>query len=74
MGHGVTRPERRGWTRRFIADGARAEEMIRLYQDLGYEVVADPVDPEQMGDECDDCRLLILRGFKMIYTRRKRGA
>ena len=59
-----------GWERRFIADGRRAEEMIALYRDLGFEVCADPVRPEQLDDDCEDCKLLMLLEFKTIYTRR----
>ncbi len=60
-----------GWQRRFIADGARCEEMMRLYEELGYEVVADSIQPEHVGADCEDCRIVILLQFKMIYTRRK---
>ncbi|MBE0591396.1 MAG: hypothetical protein IH616_03215 [Gemmatimonadales bacterium] len=60
-----------GWERRFVADGRRAEEMIELYRELGFEVCADPVRPEQVGDDCADCRLLMLLEFKTIYTRKK---
>lgn len=62
-----------GWERRFIADGARAEEMMQLYRELGYEVVADPIQPEHIGGDCEDCQLVMRLQFKMIYTRRKRG-
>ena len=57
-----------GWTGRFIVDPRRAEEEVRLYRELGFEVVADPVDPAHMANDCRDCRLLL--EFKMIYTRR----
>jgi hypothetical protein len=62
-----------GWERRFIADGQRAKEAIELYQQLGYEVCADPVQPEDMEDDCDDCQLLMLLQFKTIYTRKQRS-
>ncbi len=62
-----------GWERRFIADGPRADEMIALYRELGFEVAADPVRPEQLGDDCQDCQVLILLEFKTIYTRRPEG-
>ncbi|OGF22408.1 MAG: hypothetical protein A2V63_10090 [Candidatus Eisenbacteria bacterium RBG_19FT_COMBO_70_11] len=61
-----------GWERRFVADGARAEEMIALYRELGFEVVADPIRPDHIGDQCESCQLLIRLQFKMIYTRRPR--
>lgn len=60
-----------GWERRFIADARRAEEAIELYAQLGYEVCADPVRAEELGDECDDCQLLAALQFKMIYTRKR---
>jgi hypothetical protein len=58
-----------GWERRFIADGARCEEMVRLYEELGYEVAADPILPEHAGVDCEDCQLVIRLRFRMIYTR-----
>lgn len=59
-----------GWERRFIADETRAAEMMRLYQELGFETAADPIRSEDVGDDCGDCRLVAALRFKMIYTRR----
>ena len=59
-----------GWQRRFVAHGARADEMTQLYRDLGFEVVADPVTPSQIIGQCADCSLLIQLKFRTIYTRR----
>ncbi len=61
-----------GWERRFIADAQRAEEAMELYSELGYEVCADPVRPEELGEGCEDCRLLATSQFKVIYTRKRR--
>jgi hypothetical protein len=61
-----------GWQRRFIADARRAEEAIELYTQLGYEVCADPVRAEELGEECDDCQLLAALQFRTIYTRKRR--
>ena len=58
-----------GWERRFIADAERADEAVRLYEELGYEVCADPLRPDDLAGECEDCRLLMLLRFKTIYTR-----
>jgi hypothetical protein len=60
-----------GWERRFVADGARVEELTRLYEDLGYEVRTQRIRPEQIGGSCEGCRAAILAGFQMIYTRRR---
>jgi hypothetical protein len=60
-----------GWERRFIADGQRAQEAMELYEELGYEVCADPLQPDDMVNDCEDCKLLMLMQFKTIYTRRR---
>jgi len=61
-----------GWERRFIADAQRASEAMELYERLGYEVCADPVKAEEVGEDCGDCQLLAALQFKVIYTRRRR--
>ncbi len=61
-----------GWERRFVVDVRRTQEMTGLYDQLGYEVRAEPARPEELGDDCDDCQLLLLLGFKIIYTRKRR--
>lgn len=64
-------PERlaQGWERRFIANGARVDEMVRLYRELGFETVVDPIRPADIGDDCGDCRLVTQLRFRVIYTR-----
>jgi hypothetical protein len=66
-------PERlaQGWERRFVVEARRADEFVRLYESLGYEVCADPVRREQVDDGCDDCRIALLLDFRSIYTRRR---
>ena len=61
-----------GWERRFVVDARRTQEMTELYQQLGYEVRAEPARAEDLGDDCDDCQLLPLLEFKTIYTRKRR--
>ncbi len=60
-----------GWERRFTADEARAKEAMELYCQLGYEVRAEPVRPEEMHDDCDDCQSVVAFHFQTIYTRKK---
>ena len=60
----------RGWERRFVVEGSRAEEMMALYRELGYEVCADPVDPRELDDGCRECALVAALRFRTIYTRR----
>jgi hypothetical protein len=63
-----------GWERRFVAEGARAEEMMDLYRRLGFEVAADPVIASDMHGDCADCQLLARFQFRTLYTRRPRPA
>lgn len=60
-----------GWERRFIADSKRVEEAMRLYEELGYEVCADPVLVDQIDPDCEGCQLVMLFQFKTIYTRKR---
>lgn len=62
-----------GWERRFVADGKRAREAIALYEELGYEVHAEPVHPEHVNPDCEDCLLVAMMHFQMIYTRKPKG-
>jgi hypothetical protein len=61
-----------GWERRFVADAPRVQEAIDLYIEMGFEVCADPVRPDELGEECEACQLLAQLRFKTIYTRKKR--
>lgn len=58
-----------GWTRQFVAAPARLQEAVELYKSLGYEVRLEPLTPEDLGDECQDCHLATAL-FRVIYTRR----
>jgi hypothetical protein len=60
-----------GWERRFTADAHRAQEAIELYVQLGYEVRAESLLPEQLTGECEGCRSPVISEFKTIYTRKK---
>ncbi|MEW6130148.1 MAG: hypothetical protein AB1757_24140 [Acidobacteriota bacterium] len=60
-----------GWQRRFVADAARAAEVIALYRQLGFEVFAEPVRLIESDEDCDDCRLVMQRDYQTIYTRKR---
>lgn len=61
-----------GWDRRFVIEAARAADLVKLYEDVGFEVAVDPVSPGQLQDECLDCRLVARLGFAQVYVRRRR--
>jgi hemerythrin-like domain-containing protein len=65
---------REGWEHRFVAVGARADEMIELYRELGYDVVADPVGGEGLLDGCSACFGSGPEPYRSIYTRRPEDA
>jgi hypothetical protein len=60
-----------GWERRFTADAQRAKEAIELYEQLGYEVRTEPMRPEELDDDCEDCGTVVAFHFLAIYTRKK---
>jgi hypothetical protein len=78
MGNGLlklpprTKPEAElfaeGWTRRFLGGPPRLQEMIELYQALGYQVWLEPPAPEEFHDECEGCTLALAL-FRVVYTR-----
>ncbi len=60
----------RGWEQRFVADPVRAEEAIQLYEEMGYEVRAEPITPENMRAECGGCPMVTYVQFVTLYTRK----
>jgi len=57
-----------GWTRRFVGAPPRLKETVELYQSLGFEVHLERHAPEDLGGECDGCRLA-LSLFRVVYPR-----
>jgi len=60
-----------GWERRFVIERERSADLVRLYAVAGYETAVDAVPPEALADECDGCRVVVLREYVSIYTRRR---
>lgn len=60
-----------GWQRRFVTDAVRAAEAVELYEELGFEAVADPIEVGDVGEQCDGCRVLAALRFRTVYTRPK---
>jgi hypothetical protein len=58
-----------GWTRRTTIDEPRLSELVELYEELGFEVRLQPVSPEELGDQCNECMLEEPDRFRTIYTR-----
>lgn len=60
-----------GWQRRFMADPGRAEEAIRMYTELGFDVHIESVKPTELSEICGDCRLATCRAYSTLYTRKR---
>ncbi len=59
-----------GWELRFIADGHRMPEARELYEQIGFEVRAEPLPGTDDPDECSSCEDIV-QHFHAIYTRRR---
>lgn len=60
-----------GWERRYTADPIRADEAIKLYGELGFEVHIEPVKPSEFTDACMACGLTACHTYCTVYTRKK---
>lgn len=60
-----------GWEKRFTIDEPRLWEMVRQYQELGFEVLLEPVDIS--AEECTACLKTpeFNQRYKTIYTRKR---
>ena len=63
--------EAEGWQRRYLADEPRAREALELYDSLGYEVRAEPLEAADFGPRCGECSELVCRSYVLIYTRKR---
>ena len=63
--------EKEGWVKQFTADEPRLSEAVEEYQELGFEVHLEPLDPLEMAGECASCFMTSCDRHKVIYTRRR---
>jgi len=61
--------KKQGWEKRFTIDEPRLSEMVGQYEELGFEVLLEPVDTSS--EECMTCITAFHGRYKTIYTRRK---
>lgn len=57
-----------GWTRRFTVAPARLKEVVALYEELGFEVYLEQINPAGLDADCEGCALA-LTFFRVVYTR-----
>ena len=56
-----------GWTKRFTVDEPRLSEATAEYEEIGFEVLLEPVDISS--EECTACMSGPTNRYKTIYTR-----
>jgi hypothetical protein len=61
--------EAAGWQRGCVADRARIPDLVEMYEEIGFEVIAVPVDLD--GEGCSECMRAAPDGFRVLYTRRR---
>jgi len=61
-----------GWARRFTGIGPRLDEMVQLYESLGFEVRLEAPDLDELpGQVCHSCFLVESGHFYTLFTRSK---
>jgi hypothetical protein len=58
------------WVLRNISDETRLDELVELYESLGFEVMIKDYVPEEHSDKCDICMSQSPDKFKVIYTKK----
>ena len=62
--------EQQGWQRAFTTDTTRLDEMVELYQSMGYEVRLEAACEELPLPECASCFEKHCDRYKTIFIRR----
>jgi hypothetical protein len=58
------------WERRGIFTEPRLSELIALYEELGYEVRVEPINPKDLPlEDCHECYLVQAERYRTIFTR-----
>lgn len=61
-----------GWERRFLAGSDRRDEAVQLYEEMGFEVRAEELKPQEFGSGCASCASTVCNSYVLIYTRKKK--
>jgi len=59
-----------GWEKRSTIDEPRLSELVKLYEELGFEVLLAPFDPDEEPG-CSECMKTSPQRYRTIYTRKK---
>ena len=59
-----------GWEKRTTYDEPRLSELVEIYEEMGFEVLLEPVHPEEETG-CTECMKMDIDRYKTIYVRKK---
>ena len=62
-----------GWERRFLTASDRLEECVGLYEEMGFEVQVQTLEPSSFSEGCGACSVSVCATHVMIYTRKRGG-
>ena len=63
--------EKKGWVKRTTIDEPRLSEIIKEYEALGFEVHLEPVNFEDLDEECKRCYQKTVGKLKTVYVRKR---
>jgi len=58
-----------GWEKRSTTDEPRLSELVKTYEELGFEVLLVPFDPD-VEPGCSECMRISPQQYRTIYTRK----
>ncbi len=58
-----------GWEKRATYDEPRLSEVVQLYEELGYEVLVQPFNPEEETC-CSECMRAKPEDYRTVFTRK----
>ena len=64
--------EKEGWVKQTTIGEPRLSEIVELYKSLGYEVRLEPVELDELDEECRRCYEGEVDEVKTVYVRKKR--
>jgi len=65
--------KKEGWVKRTTIGEPRLSEIVNEYKSLGFEVHLEPVNLDEMDEECRRCYGNEADKFKTVYVRKRRG-
>ena len=64
--------EEKGWVKQTTIGEPRLSEIAELYRSLGYEVHLEPVELNELDEECRRCFESEIDEVKTVYVRKKK--